>query len=234
MGRARKKQGNPKKAVGYLRVSTEEQALGPEAQREALKRWCASHGVELVDVHVDQGVSGGTPLDKRPALLAAVEVLETHGAGVLLVAKRDRLARDIIVAAMVERLAERVGARIVSAAGEGNGEGPEAMLMRGVVDLFAQYERAIIKHRTRAALSVKRARGERTGSIPYGFQLSGDGHSLEPCPAEERVISMIQDLRAEGETLQAITDRLNRDEVPARGRRWHLTTVARILNREAA
>ena len=50
---------NPSKVVGYLWVSTEEQTLGPEAQRVAIERWCTTNGAELVAVHADQGISGG-------------------------------------------------------------------------------------------------------------------------------------------------------------------------------
>src|SRR5688572_24763258 len=99
----RSNRGTELAAVGYLRVSTEDQSLGLDAQREALTRWCAANGATLVAVHVDQGVSGGAPLEERPALLAALDELRVRGAGVLLVAKRDRLARDTLVAGMVER-----------------------------------------------------------------------------------------------------------------------------------
>src|SRR6476469_878208 len=95
------------RVVGYIRVSTEDQSLGPEAQRVALERWCAAQGAELAVCHEDVGISGGVDLDKRPGLLAALDSLRTLRADVLLVAKRDRLARDVLVSAMVERLAER-------------------------------------------------------------------------------------------------------------------------------
>ena len=54
------------KVVGYIRVSTDEQQIGPEAQREALRRYCVSTGSVLVAVHEDLGLSGGLALDKRP------------------------------------------------------------------------------------------------------------------------------------------------------------------------
>src|SRR3972149_6369399 len=80
-------------AVGYIRASTEEQHLGPDAQRAALDTWARAHGVRLVAVHVDAGVSGATPIDKRPGLLAALDALRESGAGLLVVAKRDPPAR---------------------------------------------------------------------------------------------------------------------------------------------
>ncbi len=154
----RAKTGEATKVVLYVRVSTDEQALGPAAQRAAAQRWCEARGSQLVAVCEDLGVSGGAPLDKCAGLLSALRELEAHGAGVLLVAKRDRLARDVVKAAMVEQLASRAGAVVVSAAGEGEGTDPAAALMRTMVDAFAQYERALIGARTKAALAVTRRR----------------------------------------------------------------------------
>lgn len=218
-----------KRIVGYVRVSTEEQNLGPEAQREALGRWCAANGAELVAIHNDLGVSGGAELDKRPGLLAAIDSLRAHRAGVLLVAKRDRLARDVVVAAMVERLAERSGARVLAADGAGNGDGPEALLMRGIVDLFAQYERAVIRARTRNALAVKKSKRERTGSVPYGYRLDLDGRSLIDDEAEQRVVRAVRELRAAGLTYRAVCDELaSAGYVPRSGKGWLPMTVQRI------
>ena len=223
------------KVVGYVRCSTEDQHLGPEAQREALARWCAANGAELVAVHDDLGVSGGTELDKRPGLLAAIDALQAHGAGVLLIAKRDRLARDVVVSAMVERLAERAGARVLTADGTGNGDGPEALLMRSIVDAFAQYERALIRARTRAALAVKRTKGERVGSVPYGFTLAEDGVHLIENAAEQEIIRAARDLKAGGLSLRAIGAGLTaRGFVPRGGNEWNPNTVARILEAQAA
>lgn len=237
MSQRRKQSANPRRVVGYLRVSTEDQNLGPDAQRAALERWCSANGAELVAVHEDHGVSGGAALEKRVALMTALDALVEHGAGVLLVAKRDRLARDAVLAAMIERLAERSGARVQSADGVGNGEGPEAQLMRGIVDLFAQYERALIRSRTKAALAVKKAKGERTGGAgaePFGFRTAADGVHLEPHPEEQAAVAAVRTLRAEGMSIRAIAERLNLNGTPARGSRWHATTVANVLKRGAA
>lgn len=227
---------DPRKAVGLVRVSTEEQALSPEAQREVLARWCADNGAELLAVHEDIDVSGGAPLDKRPGLLAALADLGKLGAGVLLVAKRDRLARDPMVSAMAEAAAARAGARVVSAAGEGtDGDSPADILMRRMVDAFAEYERLIIGARTRAALAVKRRRGERTGSVPYGYRVAADGRTLEVDPAEAEAVKLILAYRADGLTLRAIGDRLAaRGILPRSGGRWHPQTVARIVEAAAA
>lgn len=228
--RRRKDPANPSLGVAYLRVSTDEQRLGPEAQRADIERWTQQNGVQVASWHVDQGVSGGAALERRTALLEALDDLRERRAGLLIVAKRDRLARDVMVAAMVERLVEREGARVVSADGTGNVEGPEGQLMRGLMDLFAQYERAVIRARTRAALAVKKRRGERVGTVPFGFAVGADGVKLQEDPDEQAIIAKIQEYRAEGETLRAIVKRLNKEGVPCRGKRWHLTSVVRVLD----
>ena len=219
-----------KKAVAYLRVSTDRQDLSPEAQRDAIDRWAQGHGVEVVAVHEDLGISGGAEIDKRPGLLAAIDAVRERGAGVLVVARRDRLARDVLVSAMVERLCERHRARVQSADGTGNGDGPEAALLRGIVDVFAAYERAVIRSRTRAALAVKRARGERVGTIPYGYRLATDGKHVEEDPAEQRVVERARELRAGGRSLRYIGRTLAEEgHAPRSGRRWHVQVLARMV-----
>jgi DNA invertase Pin-like site-specific DNA recombinase len=223
---------NARLAVAYLRVSTDDQALGPEAQRAAIERWAAAAGVEVASWHEDRGVSGGASLDRRPGLLEALDAAKGARAGLLVVAKRDRLARDPIVAAMTEAAAERIGARIVSAAGEGEGDDPAAILMRRMVDAFAEYERHLIKARTKAALAVKRSRGERVGALPIGFR-AGEGASLEADAAEGAAIARVRQLRAEGAAIRTIAATLNAEGFRARGAAWHPTTVARLVARAA-
>ena len=219
-------------AVAYIRVSTEDQHLGPDAQRAALAAWAERAGVVIVATFEDRGVSGGAAIDRRPGLLAAVAALAEHGAGILAVAKRDRLARDSMIAAMAERLAERAGARIVSAAGEGEGDDPASKLMRTMIDAFAEYERALIKARTRGALAVLAARGEKVGGAQtYG---AADGLAAERNDAEREILAAVAELRAAGMPIRAIAA-----ELAARGMRTRKggpiqsTQVARILARAA-
>lgn len=190
-------------AVAYIRVSTDEQHLGPEAQRASIEKWASANGHTIASWREDIGISGGAPLDKRLGLMAAIDSLEAGM--VLVVAKRDRLARDVMLAAMIARLVEKADATIHSADGAGNGEGPEAEMMRGILDVFAQYERALIRARTRTALAAKKARGERTGTIPTGKALV-DGKIVDG--PEAATVARARALRAEGLSFKAISDRL--------------------------
>jgi DNA invertase Pin-like site-specific DNA recombinase len=211
------------RAIGYRRVSTQEQAgsgLGLDAQQAAIEAAAGRLALALGDTFTDAGISGGLPLEQRPALLAALDAV--HRGDVLIVAKRDRLGRDLLNVAMLERLVERKHARIVSAAGEGtDDDGPTSILMRQIIDSFAQYERAIIRARTRAALQVKKNRGERIGGIPFGYQLADDGRTLLPHAEEQRALAVLRDLRGKGHTYQAIADELNRQGFRSRtGAPW--------------
>ena len=230
----RARPGNAHLAIGYLRVSTEDQKLGPEAQRAAIETWAAREGVQVAAWHVDAGVSGGSALDERPALGAALADLRGIGAGVLVVAKRDRLARDVAVAAMIEKATAAAGAKVVSADGAGNGDSPADSFMRTLLDGAAAYERALIRARTKAALAAKRARGERAGGVPYGFTADGAGR-LSSCPVEQSVIAIVVDLRAAGMPLRAIVAELARRGLVSRtGRPLQLTQVARVVKGIAA
>jgi DNA invertase Pin-like site-specific DNA recombinase len=231
MRTAKRAQGNVKIAVAYLRVSTDEQRLGPEAQRATVEAWAAREGVQIAAWHIDAGASGASPIDARPALCAALTALREHGAGVLVVAKRDRVARDVVIAAGVERAAASSGASVVSASGEGNGDSPADAFMRGVIDCAAQYERGLIRARTKAALAAKSAKGERvSGGIPYGFALAADGVHFEPVESEQATIARVRELVARGRSLRAVAAVLAAEgRVSRAGHTFAAAQIARML-----
>jgi DNA invertase Pin-like site-specific DNA recombinase len=219
--------GSSKVAVAYLRASKEEQRLSPEAQRATVEAWAAREGVHVVAWCVDQGICSVTPIDGRPALLAALAALREHGAGVLVVAKRDRIARDVVLAAGVEREAARLGARVTSASGEGNGDSPADQFMRTVVDGAAQYERGLIRARTKSALAAKSARGEVVGQVPYGYVR--EGARLVAVPSEQGIIARARKL-AEGRSLRAVAVQLaSEGHVSRTGRPFAASQVQRLL-----
>jgi DNA invertase Pin-like site-specific DNA recombinase len=233
--RRRRPQSDPRLAVGYVRVSKNRQELSPEAQRAALERWCLASGVVLVAVFEDR-LCSVTPVGKRPGLDAALVELGTRGAGVLLVARRDRLARDPILTAVIERLLQDRGAVLRSAAGEGtDADDPTSILMRRILDAFAEYERLLIRYRTKCALGVKRSRGEALGAVPYGRRRAVDGVHLEEDPDELAIAREARSLRAQGRSLRAVGEALDaRGLRPRGGGTWHPKTIVALLAAEAA
>jgi site-specific DNA recombinase len=222
----------PSTVIGYIRVSTDEQSLSVEAQHRALERWCQAHQAQLIAVYEDVGISGGAPLEKRLGVLSALNAL-ARGSG-LLVVRRDRLARDTLTAAMAERIAQKAGASILTVTGEGNGDGPEAQLMRAILDAFAQYEKALIVLRTKAGLARKREKGERIGMVPYGKQLAADGVHLIDNPAEQVVIDTVRKLRGSGLSYRSIAAELSYRGLTDRAGGWFThTQVVRMLGEVA-
>lgn len=212
--------------AAYLRVSTDEQALGLAAQRSAIEHWAAAAGVHVAAWCVDEGVSGAAPLERRPGLVRALAIAGRKG--VVVVARRDRLARDPLVAMTAER---SVGA-IVSA-DAATPDGPAGALVRGILDNVAAFERELIRARTRAALAAKASRGERTsGHAPLGWRVGADGIRLEPVPAELAALATMRELAVEGHGPCEIAARL--DPAASRTGRWHARTVGRLLVRMAA
>lgn len=109
--------------------------------------------------------------------------------------------------------------------------------MRGIIDVFAQYKRALIRARTRAALPVKRGRGERLGGdLPYSYHLGPDGVHLEADEDDQQVIAAAPELRSAGMSLRQIGAALMaRGLLPRSGRSWYPETVrALLLAQEAA
>src|SRR6516162_5021494 len=225
-----------KDALGYIRVLSEEQAesgLGLEAQRQRIAAYCNMKGLHLAEVFEDPGISGGKPLASRPAgseLLAAAK----KGNALVIVSKLDRLFRSVADAANVIADFDKKGIRLVSIAESFDMSSPYGRAMAQMASVFAELERAMIRERTRAAMNVKRARGERiSGYAPFGWDF-GCGGRLVVNVREQRIIARVQRFRAEGMSFRGIATRLDRQRIPPkRGRRWVHTTVKSILLRNA-
>ena len=206
------------RAIGYVRVSTEEQAdsgLGLEAQRAVIRSAAERMGLDIAEWFADEGVSGGK-IDGRFGLLAAIDSMKRGY--VLIVSRRDRLARDSMLACWIEKEVAKRQGRIVSVAGEGtDNDDPTSVLMRRIVDAFSEYERLLIGARTKAALRVKAKRGERVGRhATYGYRLDGNGRQV-PDPHEQEGIQLIVRLRDEGQSYARIAAELETRGLVARG-----------------
>ena len=223
-------------AIGYVRVSSEEQAdsgLGLEAQRQRITAYCQMKGLHLAETFEDPGISAGKPLASRPAgsrLLAAAK----KNKAVVIVAKLDRLFRSVADAANVIDDFDKRGIQLVAIAENFDMTSPYGRAMAQMASVFAELERAMIRERTRSAMSVKRSRGERiSGHAPFGWDFGADGHLVEN-PHEQKIIARVRRLRAEGLSYRGIATRLDEEGIlPKRGRRWIHTAIKSILARNA-
>jgi site-specific DNA recombinase len=136
-------------AIGYVRVSTEEQAqegVSLENQRERIRAYCEQRGLTLLDVIEDAGISGGTN-KMRPGFNALLDRLENDSIDVLVLYSLERLSRDLLTLLTVKRMCDLLGVQIHTGDGE---DGRMTFLIKGV---FAEMEQWQIKERTRKAMA---------------------------------------------------------------------------------
>jgi site-specific DNA recombinase len=231
---------NPTKtAIGYVRVSTQEQAtegVSLDAQRDRLTAYCKMNGIKLIDIKADEGISGSTL--GRPGLQAALQMLRRGRANTLLVAKLDRLSRSLRdVCSLVDEMFSDEKYHLLSLCGMVNTHSAAGRMVLLNLANYNQYERELISERTRDALQHMKAQGVRLGPAPYGYELSHDcdehgRRKLIPLAHEQDVLRQIESMRADGLKLREIARRLNEAKIPARRDGiWRATRISIVLQR---
>jgi len=218
MARKRTTRARTGKALGYVRVSTDDQELGPAAQRAQLQAEAGRRGWELELVE-DNGRSG-TSMAKRPGLAYALDLLERGRADALVVTKLDRLARSVVDFGSILRQAEREGWSLVVLDLGVDMTTPTGRLVANMMAAIGEWEAGMIAQRTREGLAVTRAKGTRLGR-----------QSTLPAEVADRIVRE----RDGGSTWQAIADRLNEDQVPTGqgGKTWRPSSVQAVYHRHA-
>ena len=221
------------RTVGYVRVSTEKQAeqgVSLEAQEAKIRAMATVHSAELAEVIVDGGESAKSL--NRPGMAKLLAMVDAGEIRTVIVAKLDRLTRSVKdLCELLERF-ERRGVSLVSVAESLDTGSAAGRLVLNIMTAVSQWEREAIGERTRDALRHKRSQGQRTGNIPYGSRLAGDGAHLEADPAEQEALKHIRELRGQGASLRRIAAALNhRAYRTRRGTPWRLESVARALKR---
>jgi DNA invertase Pin-like site-specific DNA recombinase len=228
------------RAIAYTRCSTQEQAdsgLGLESQAERIQAHCRMRGLTLMETITDAGVSGGKPLAQRDGGQRLLEALKSYRAAAVVMLKLDRMFRNAGDCLTTVERWEKAGIALHVVDLGGNAidtTSAAGRFMLVVLAGAAEMERNLTRERTRSAMAVKRANGQRIGRIPYGFDLAADSMTLVPNEFEQAVIRNIRAMRSAGRTLEQIADALTDHAVPTKtgqSKRWTHQTVARILCR---
>ena len=220
-------------AVSYLRVSTQRQGrsgLGLEAQRDSLARFAQAHGFEIARecLEVETG-KGADALSRRPQLALALREAKRRKCPVL-VAKLDRLSRDVhFISGLMANRVPFIVAEL------GRDVDP---FMLHIYAALAEKERQLISQRTREALARAKARNVKLGKtgrtlgMKYGPKIAKANREAADRFAEE-LRPKVDKLKADGfTTVRAICGELNRREVPtARGGQWHTASTQALLKR---
>jgi site-specific DNA recombinase len=226
------------RVVGYVRVSTEDQArdgVSLDAQREKVRLFAELHGLDLAGVVADPGGSAKT-LD-RPGMKRVLAMLDAGDVAGLVVFKLDRLTRNLgDWSFLIERhFGEKAGRSLMSVSESIDTRTAAGRMVLNIMMTVAQWERETIVERTRGAMQFKRSRGERiSGRVPYGFRLHDDGRTLVPAPEEDQARLEAASLQSAGWSLRRIAAEFDRRGIPTKtGRPWSHTGIQSLLKRPA-
>ena len=219
------------KAIGYVRVSTEQQAdrgVSLNAQAEKIRAMAVVHNAELLDIIVDGGESAKSL--QRPGMERLLNLVDAKSVQAVVVAKLDRLTRSVKdLCELLDRF-DRRGIALISVAESLDTSSAAGRLVLNIMTAVSQWEREAIGERTRDAMNHKRTNGERVGNIRFGYRLGADGRHIEPDPAEQVILREVRQLRQSGHSMRRIATELNQRSLRTRrGSAWRLESVARIV-----
>ncbi len=224
-----------KKAVCYIRVSTQEQVLhgvSLDAQEERLGAYCVMQGLDVIQTFREEAVSASKALNTRPKGIEMLELVRKKKAGHIVALKLDRLFRNAEDAlrqtsawdstGITLHLVDMGGQSLCTSSAIGR-------MMLTMMAAFAEFERNLISERTSAALQHKKVHLQPYAQLPFGFDRKGD--LLVVNESELDMVRQMQGWRATGCTLRAIAGRLNKAKVPAKNDgQWYASTVRQILS----
>lgn len=205
------------RAVGYVRVSTQDQARegwSLDGQRRRIRAFCEAKGWPLVELYADEGISAAKT---RPGWERLFADVLADGVTHVVALKLDRVGRNAKQLLDAYDTLERKGVALVFIEDSIDTSTPAGRLMRTVLAAIAEFERDLASERTRAGLAEAVAQGKRLG---------------RPVLISDDVEALVLGHREQGLTLRAIAQRLNDDGVPTvQGRPWHPASVDRVLKR---
>jgi len=216
-----------RKAFAYLRVSGKGQIEGDgfTRQLDAVRKYAAASDLKIVNVYREEGVSGTTDWENRPAFAEMMAAMLSNGTRTVLVERLDRVARDLMVQESIIADFQRKGLEVISV-NEPDlcSNDPSRVLMRQMMGAFFQYEKSSLVAKLRGArVRMRVSKGSCEGRKPYGSR-----------KGEAEVISRILALRHTGAAMDTIAETLNSRGIPPRnGNKWHGSTVRNILLRNA-
>jgi len=221
-----------KKAIGYIRVSTEEQqksGLSLEAQAQKIENYCKTYDLNLLHIYQDTATARNL---KRPGLKSLLKDFDDGKADSLVISKLDRLTRNINDLQKLLKTYFKESFTLHSVSEHIDTDSATGKMILNIMISISEWEVDIISERTKQALKAKQQRGERTGSIPYGYNLAPDGKTLLKNRKEQKVIKKMQRLRALNLGYYSIANTLNADGLTTKqGKLWNQSNVSKVLKR---
>lgn len=211
------------KAFGYIRVSGDSQIDGDGFPRQtaAIKAYAKQHGIRIVKIFREEGVTGVKETMDRPAWVEMMTALHSNGVRAIIIERLDRLARELMVQEATIAELQKQGFTLVSVQEPDlMSSDPARIAFRQMMGVFAQYDKSQIVLKLKAARMRTRAKeGRCEGRKPFGHY-----------EGERAAIERMTALAATGKSIRAIAATLNAEGVPTRsGGAWRDAVVGRIL-----
>jgi DNA invertase Pin-like site-specific DNA recombinase len=210
------------KAIGYVRVSTEEQAregVSLAAQEERLRAYCAMAGLELVGILREEGVSGAKPLADRPCGLELLKAVKSKAVQHVVALKLDRLFRDAEDCLHQTKAWDKAGAalHLLDMGGQAiNTASPMGRMFLTMAAGFAELERNLISERTKVAMQHLKAQGKTFGHTAFN---------------DTDITSYLKAERAQGRSYRELAAELNSRGIPTAqgGTSWFASSVRSVV-----
>jgi len=223
-----------KNAVGYIRCSTQGQMLedkfGVDAQKMQILEYCAKNNYSITQWYVDGAVSGVK--EERPELnkILFEETVTNPPTTTVIVAKSDRIARDINLYFYYRFLLKKKNIDLISVQEDFGSMGAFASVLESLTLFVAEQERKNIATRTGSGRKVKASAGGYSGGrSPYGYSIQNG--QLVINPAEAEVVKEIFSLRDSGMTLADVAETINdKGYTTRKGKKFYSSNIKSITD----
>lgn len=220
--------------IGYIRVSTDgqvgEDKFGLKAQKKQIEEYCKNHNMEIIKWYADEGESGAK---ERPGFDEIIYgEVDNPPYEAVVVAKSDRVARDINVYYYYKMMLRKKNINLVSIAEDFGQFGVFASMLEAFTLCVAEMERDNINKRTSAGRYVKSAKGGYSGGRPpFGYRT--DNGRLIIVPEEAKIVRTIFEMKYSGKTYKQIVEHLNSLGLTNRsGTKYSISTIQTIYDNE--
>jgi DNA invertase Pin-like site-specific DNA recombinase len=218
-----------KKAIGYIRVSTDEQAkegVSLENQEAKIRSYCDLKDLDLLEIVQDAGISAKNL--RRPGAQKVIEMAQKKMVDAVVVYKLDRMFRSTVDALETTRRFDTWEVSFHSIAENLDTKSAMGKFFFTLTAALAEMEREIIGERTRDVLQQKKKNGEVYGHVPFGYKrFKGKLLSHE---AEQKIIQTVLTLRDKGFNYSKISRTLNRMGFKTKkGKKWYPQSIKNVV-----
>ena len=219
-----------KLTLGYVRVSTEEQATcghSLENQQTRIQAYATALDLHSDEVIADAGCSAKSL--ERPGMRNLLGRVRRGEVKTVVVYKLDRLTRSVVDLGHLVELFKKHDVALISVSESLDTSSASGRMFINLLGVLSQWERETISERTTTTLGHLRAAGKVYGPTPYGFRREGD-MLVEDAEQQQR-LAIIRRLHEEGRSYLGIAADLNLAMYPSpRGGKWHASSVHSVLN----